>query len=134
MYHTSVTNDDVAHEAVRQVHEAWLAAELSGDIEGVLILCTSDVRWLAPDSEMVVGRDAGRRLLTNTQVELENIVASDVHVEISRDLAFKTSRYETRYRLRAQQRLHVARGTHVWVLRREGAVWRVALVTWQVES
>ena len=130
-----MTSDDVAHEAVRQVHEAWLAAELSGDIEGILTLCTSDVRWLAPDSEMVVGRDAGRRLLlTNTQVELENIVASDVHVEISRDLAFTTSRYETRYRLRAQQRLHVARGTHVWILRREGAVWRVALVTWQVES
>jgi ketosteroid isomerase-like protein len=94
VYRTSVTSDDVAHEAVRQVHEAWLAAELSGDIEGILTLCTSDVRWLAPDSEMVVGRDAGRRLLTNTQVELESIVASDVHVEISRDLAFKTSRYE----------------------------------------
>lgn len=133
MYRTSVTNDDVAHEAVRQVHEAWLAAELSGDIEGVLALCTSDVRWLAPDSELVVGRDAGRRLLTSTQVELENIVTSDVHVEISRDLAFKASRYETHYRVVAQKRLHVTRGTHVWILRREGSEWRVALVTWQVE-
>jgi ketosteroid isomerase-like protein len=128
-----VTSDDVAHEAVRQVHQAWVAAELSGDIEAVLNLCTSDVRWLAPDSEMVMGQKAGRRLLTNTQVELENIVASDVHVEISGDLAFKTSRYETHYRLRAQKELHVARGTHVWILRREGAEWRVALVTWQVE-
>jgi ketosteroid isomerase-like protein len=126
-------SDDVAHEAVRQVHEAWVAAELCGNIEGVLTLCTSDVRWLAPDSEMVVGREAGRRLLTNTQVELEKIVASDVHVEISGDLAFKTSRYETHYRLRAQKGLHLARGTQVWILRREGAEWHVALVTWQVE-
>ena len=129
-----MTSDDIAHEAVRQVHEAWLAAELSGDIEGLLTLCTSDVRWLAPDSEMVVGRDAGRRILTNTQLELENIVASDVHVEISRDLAFKTSRYETRYRLGAHKRLHVARGTHVWVLRREAVPWMELEVRPAVQS
>jgi ketosteroid isomerase-like protein len=128
-----MVSDDVAHVAVIQVHEAWVAAELSGDIERVLSLCTSDVRWLAPDSEIVVGREAGRRLLTNTQVELRNIMASDVHVEISGDLAFKTSRYETHYRLRGQKTLHIARGTHVWILRREEAEWRVALVTWQVE-
>jgi uncharacterized protein (TIGR02246 family) len=71
------TQLDVACEAVRQVHEAWLAAELSGDIEGVLTLCTPDVRWLPPDSEMVVGREAGRRLLTNTLVELKTIVADE---------------------------------------------------------
>jgi ketosteroid isomerase-like protein len=128
-----MASDDAAHEAVRQIHEAWLAAELSGDIEGVLTLCTSDVRWLAPDTEMVVGREAGRRLLT-TQVELENIVASDVHVEISGDLAFKTSRYETHYRLPGQRGLHVARGTHIWILRRQGAEWCVELVTWQVSK
>lgn len=122
---------DVAHEAVRQVHEAWLAAELRGDIEGVLTLCTSDVRWLPPDSDMVVGREAGRRLLTNTRVELNNIVSSDVHVEISGDLAFKTSRYETHYKLRNQKGLQVARGTHVWILRREGGAWRVALIAWR---
>lgn len=127
------TQLDVAHEAVRQVHEAWLAAELRGDIEGVLALCTSDVRWLAPDSEMVVGREVGRRLLIDRRVELKNIVASDLHVEISGDLALKTSRYETHYRLRDQKRLHVARGTHIWILRRDGARWRVALVAWQVE-
>ena len=74
MYGTPVTADEVALVAVRQLHEAWLAAELSGDIEGVLALCTSDVRWLAPGSGMLVGLEAGRRLLTDTQVELENIV------------------------------------------------------------
>jgi ketosteroid isomerase-like protein len=128
-----VTDDEVALEAVRHLHEAWLAAELSGDIEGVLALCTSDVRWLVPDSRMLVGREAARRLLREAQVELENIVASDLQVEISGDLAYKTSRYETRYRLPAQGELHVARGTHLWILRREGEGWRVALVTWQVE-
>jgi hypothetical protein len=28
----------------------------------------------------------------------------------------------------------VARGTHLWILRREGGRWRVALVTWQAEE
>lgn len=133
MYGTPVTADEVAFVAVRQLHEAWLAAELSGDIEGVLALCTSDVRWLAPGSGVLVGLEAGRRLLTDTQVELQNIVASDLHVEISAELAYKTSRYETRYRLPGEGKLHVARGTHLWILRRERAEWRVALVTWQAE-
>jgi uncharacterized protein (TIGR02246 family) len=134
VYQTSVTGNDVAHEAVKRVHEAWIAAELSGDIEGVLTLCTPDVRWLPPGCEMLVGRETGRRLLTNSQVDLESIEASDVRVEVSGDLAVKTSRYETHYRLRGQGTPHVARGTHVWVLRREGGEWRVALVTWQVEG
>lgn len=88
-----MTADEAAPVAVRQLHEAWLVAEQRGDIEGILALCTSDVRWLAPGSGMLVGLEAGRRLLTDTQVELQNIVASDLHVEISGDLAYKTSRY-----------------------------------------
>ena len=129
----TVTDDEVALEAVRCLHEAWLAAELRGDIEAVLALCTSDVRWLPPDSGMLLGREAGRRVLTDTRAALDSIVATDLHVEIRGGLGYKTSRYEARYRLPAQRALHVARGTHLWILRREGADWRVALVTWQVE-
>ncbi|MGH7497287.1 MAG: nuclear transport factor 2 family protein [Gemmatimonadales bacterium] len=128
-----MTDDEVALEAVRHLHEAWLAAELRGDVAGLLALCTPDVRWLTPDSGMLLGREAGRRVLTDTQAELDSIVATDLHVEIRGDLGYKTSRYETRYRLSAQGELHVSRGTHLWILRREGADWRVALVTWQVE-
>jgi ketosteroid isomerase-like protein len=83
---------------------------------------------------MLVGREAGRRLLTDTQAEVEKIVASDLQIEISGDVAYKTSRYETHYRLPSQGKLYVARGTHVWILRCEAAEWRVALVTWQVEG
>ena len=125
---------EVASVALRELHEAWLAAEMNGDIEGVLALCTPDVRWLAPGSGMLVGLEAGRRLLAGAQVELKDIVASDLHVEICGELAYKTSRYETRYRLPGEARLHLARGTHLWILRRERAEWRVALVAWQVEG
>lgn len=66
------TADEVASVALRELHEAWLAAELSGDIEAVLALCTPDVRWLAPGSGMLMGLEAGRRLLAATQIELQD--------------------------------------------------------------
>jgi ketosteroid isomerase-like protein len=76
-------------------------------------------------------REAGRQLLQAGRVELLDIRAGDLRIEHSGELAFKTSRYETRYRAGEQD--EVARGTHLWILRREGGAWRVALVTWQAE-
>ena len=121
-----------AVEAIRQVHEAWLAAELRGDVEGVLRLCTPDVRWLVPGRPVLEGREAGRRLLEADQVELLDVRSEDLRIEQSGELAVKTSRYETRYRVGGQE--GIARGTHLWILRHEEGAWRVALVTWQAEA
>jgi uncharacterized protein (TIGR02246 family) len=126
-----VTDNEAVFEAIRQVHDAWLAAELRGDVEEVLRLCTPDVRWLVPGRPVLEGREAGRRLLQAADTKLLDIRAGELRIEHSGELAFKTSRYETRYRTRGQ--VGVARGTHLWILRREGVAWRVALVTWQVE-
>jgi uncharacterized protein (TIGR02246 family) len=127
-----VTDNEAAFEAIRQVHDAWIAAEFRGDIEGVLGLCTPDVRWLVPGRPVLEGREAARQVLQAAQVEPLDIRAGDLRVEYSGALAFKTSRYQTRYRAGGQER--VARGTHLWILRREGVAWRVALVTWQAEE
>jgi uncharacterized protein (TIGR02246 family) len=127
-----VTNDQPAFEAIRRLHDAWIAAELRGDSEAVLCLCTPDVRWLVPGRPPLEGREAARQLLRAAQVDLLDIRTSDVRVEHSGELALKTSRYETRYRAGGQER--VARGTHLWILRREGGTWRVRLVTWQAEE
>ena len=127
-----VTDNEAAFEAIQQVHEAWLAAELRGDVEGILRLCTPDVRWLVPGRPVLEGREAGRQLLQAAGVELVDIHAGDLRVEHSGQLAFKTSRYETRYRAGGQER--VTRGTHLWLLRRAGLTWRVALITWLAEG
>jgi ketosteroid isomerase-like protein len=127
-----VIDNEAAFQAIRQVHEAWIAAELRGDIAGVLCLCTPDVRWLVPGRPALEGCEAALQLLQAAQVDLLDIRASDLRVEHSGDLALKTSRYETRYRTGGKE--SVARGTHLWILRREGATWRVALVTWQAEE
>jgi uncharacterized protein (TIGR02246 family) len=126
------THNPAALYEIRQIHDAWLAAELRGDVETILQLCTPDVRWLVPGRPILEGRKAGRQLLQPLQVELLALQATDVRVEQSGELACKTSRYETRYRIGEQER--VARGTHLWLLRREQAGWRVALVTWQSEE
>jgi ketosteroid isomerase-like protein len=127
-----VTHNDAAFEAIRQVHDAWLAAELRGDVEGILCLCSPDVLWLVPGRPVMEGHEAGRQLLQATGVELMDIQAGDLRIEHSGDLAFKTSKYVTRYRAGEQE--GVARGTHLWILRREGLAWRVVLVTWQAEA
>jgi uncharacterized protein (TIGR02246 family) len=127
-----VTDNEAAFQAIRQVHEAWLAAELRGDVESILRLCTPDVRWLVPGRPVLKGREAGRQLLRAAGAELIDIRADDVRVEHSGELAFKTCRYKTRYRVGEQE--GVARGTHLWILRREELTWRVALVTWQAEE
>jgi ketosteroid isomerase-like protein len=128
----AVTENEAGPEAIRQVHDAWIAAELRGDIEAVLCLCTHDVRWLVPGRPAVEGREATRQLLQAGHVALLGIRTTDLRVECSGELGFKTSRYETRYHVDGEEK--VARGTHLWVLRREGATWRVALVTWQAEE
>jgi uncharacterized protein (TIGR02246 family) len=131
-YYLGVLADDhAALEAIRQTHEAWFAAELRGDVEDILRLCTPDVRWLIPGHPVVEGREAGRQLL-RAPVELLGLRAEDVRIEQSGQLACKTSRYETRYRTGGRER--IARGTHLWILRREDMGWRVALVTWQAEE
>lgn len=127
-----MTDNEAAFQAIRQVHDAWIAAELRGDIEGMLCLCTPDVRWLVPGRPALEGREAALQLLQAAQVDLLDIRAGDLRIEHSGELGFKTSQYETRYRMSGQER--VARGTHLWILRREGGAWRVALVTWQAEE
>ena len=127
-----MTDDEAAVDAIRQVHDAWIDAELRRDIEGMLRLCTSDVRWFVPGGSTLEGREAGRQLLKAAQGELLDLRAGDLRIEHSGELAFKTSRYETRYRLDGRER--VTRGTHLWILRRERGAWRVALVTWQAEE
>ena len=129
---SAMTDNDAAVQAIRQVHDAWITAELRGDTEGMLSLCTPDVRWLVPGRPVLEGREAALHLLQAGPGDLLDIRASDLRIEHSGDLALKTSRYETRYRTGGKE--SVARGTHLWILRRDGATWRVALVTWQAEE
>lgn len=129
---SALSNSDL--EAIRGVHEDWIAAELRGDWHAVLALCTDDVRWLAPNSPIVEGKDAGRRFFEDSLVRLEEIRTTDMRVDGTEKLAYKTCRYETRFRAQSGSGQGVAQGTHLWILRRVEGRWKVALVTWQPEG
>ena len=127
-------NGEIGEQAVRKVHEAWLAAELAGDSSAVLVLCTDDVRWMQPGSAPLQGKEAGRALLSSVGVQVVGIEAWDVRCEVSDTLAVKTARFRTQVRRKGESAPAVVTGTYLWVLRREGQQWRVALVTWQLDG
>lgn len=132
MAQSALSNSDL--EAICNVHEAWIAAELRGDYETVLALCTDDIRWLVPNSPIVQGEDAARRFLEGASVPLEEIHTTDMRVKGTDTLAYKTCRYETRFRAHSGSQQRSASGTHLWILRRVQGQWKVALVTWQSDG
>jgi uncharacterized protein (TIGR02246 family) len=129
----SLAYEDV--EAIKQIHRRWIEAELSGNAVGVLRFCTDDVRWMVPGSEVLVGKEAARQLLVHPETGIVDIQTEDVEVSGSGDIAYKTSKYTTRFVAGGRDTEEVARGSHLWILRRQdNDEWKVALVTWQPSS
>jgi uncharacterized protein (TIGR02246 family) len=118
-------------EAIEQIHLRWIEAEKSGNALEVLRFCTDDVRWMVPGSEVLVGKEAAS-LLVHTGTEIVDIQTADVQVCGSGDLAYKTSKYTTRFVSEGRDGEQVSRGSHLWILRKQdNDEWKVALVTWQ---
>jgi uncharacterized protein (TIGR02246 family) len=134
MYPTLSPDDVAAIQEIRGVHDAWIAAELAGDIEAVVRLCTDDVRWLTPHSGELLGLEAVRRFLSSSADRPNDIQATDIRIEVSGALACKTSRFASRLRASESEPARFVRGVHVWLLRRVQGTWRVALVTWQTDN
>ena len=131
---TGEAMSDLSHrdlQEIRNLHDRWIARELDGDVLGVLQLCTDDVQWLVPNSELLVGKVAARELLAEPGVEIREIQTADIQIRGSDSFAYKTSTYSTRYAAAGSSEVRVTAGTHLWILRRTGGEWQVALVTWQ---
>ena len=116
---------------IRDLHDGWISSELEGDVSGVLGLCADDVQWLVPGLGLVVGKAAGRELLTASDLEIRDIRTTDIQIRGSGNLAYKTSTYCTRCASTGSSELEATRGTHLWILRKTDGEWRVTLVTWQ---
>ena len=121
-------------QAIEQIHRRWIEAELRGNGLEILRFCTHDVRWMVPGSQMLVGKEAAS-LLVHTGTQIVDIQTSDVEVCGSGDVAYKTSKYTTRFVAHGTDSEQVARGSHLWILHKQGnEEWEVALVTWQPSS
>lgn len=122
-------------EAIQQIHQKWIEAEKQGRSLDVLQYCTDDVRWMVPNSEVLIGKDAARSLLDDKVTEIINIETERIQISGSGEIAYKTSRYITQFRMKDTDEIQVISGTHLWILhKQENRQWQVALVTWQLAA
>lgn len=122
---TEFSKQDIAN--IKDLHKIWIAKELEGRGPEVVELCTDDVQWLPPDAPPIVGKEEIANYLATHHVKLLAIDVTDLSVKGSGSVAYLTSNYRTRY---LTEIAHEAKGTHLWVLRKEDGAWRVAIVTW----
>jgi ketosteroid isomerase-like protein len=123
---TALSDQDLNH--IKDLHRRWIAKELQGNESEVVELCTADVKWLVPDAPPIEGKAEIAKYLASHHVKLETIEVSDPSIEGNETIAYLTSNYRACYV--SESRLAEAKGTHLWVLRKEDNEWRVAVVTW----
>lgn len=117
--------------SITHLHDIWIAKELEGRAYEVIDLCSDDVRWLPPDASPILGKEEIEKYLATQDAKLLGIDAIDVSVQGSGSLAYLISNYTTSYLIEAHSEIpHQAKGTHLWILRKERDDWRVVVVTW----
>ena len=82
----------------------------------------------------VEGKAAAVSLLARGSHRIEHIQVTDLRIDGSGTTAYKTGRFETRYSAPGIREPQIVCGTHLWVLRKNSSGWKVAVVTWQLES
>lgn len=125
---TALTDQDLNN--IKDLHRRWMAKELDGNDAGVVDLCTADVMWLVPGAPPVVGKEEITKYLGAHRVKLETIDVTEPSVDGSGRIGYLTSNYCARFFTQGLSQVQEAKGTHLWVLRKEGDDWRVAVVTW----
>lgn len=124
-----LSRQDLAN--IKDLHDIWIAKEVAGYESEVVDLCTDDVKWLPPDGPPILGKEEVREYLTQQHVRVLAIDAPLDSVEGNGSIAYLITNYRTRYITEGHSDVkHEAKGTHLWILRNEDDVWRVAVVTW----
>ena len=125
---------DVSPELFR-IHQDWINAEMRGDVEELLKLCTADVQFLAPGAELIVGKHAVRAFLEASNSQLLSVDTADLRFEAGETFAFKTCRFTTRLERPDGSGLETKlSGIHAWLLRRDEGRWLVSYVTWHLRQ
>ena len=120
------------NDEIMAVHQAWIDAEHRGDVEAMLSLCSADIRFFPPGLPARQGKDAAREVLKIPVDSIKDISISNIHVEISGSLAYKTASFITHSERFPESKVTTIKGNHIWVLRRESSKWRIIIVAWSV--
>jgi len=122
---SSLTSNEKAE--ILDVQRRWVDAEVSGDVDRIVHLCTEDVVCLPQGAVPLRGRQAISSLWSIEDPQIASIDISDVEISGFDATAIKVARFETRFAAQGEP----VSGYHVWILRRnEGGEWRVAFFTW----
>jgi ketosteroid isomerase-like protein len=122
--------NDQDFSKIKDLHNLWIAKELEGNRSELVDLCTDDIQWLPSDSAPIVGKEEIAKYLLLHSVKLEEIDITNLTVKGNGSFAYLTANYLTRYFTDGQAEVHEAKGTHLWVLRKDGKNWRIAVVMW----
>jgi ketosteroid isomerase-like protein len=120
--------DNPDYQRILELHNLWIEAELRGDIQSMLRICSEEIRFYPPDSAPVEGKSAVSVLLQSDQQNIERIEIKDLLIEVSGNLAYKTASFATH----VQSEPSLYEGNHLWILRREEFDWRILIVSWSV--
>ena len=115
---------------IKDVHDLWIAKELEGNGSEVIDLCTQDIQWLPPNDPPILGKEEIAKHLAAHPTTVESIDVYDLCIHGNGCLAYLISNYRTQYLTEGHSGLHESTGAHLWVLRKEGDDWLVAVVTW----
>lgn len=125
---TELSPQDV--NKIKDVHDLWIAKELEGTASEVIDFCTQDVQWLPPNEPPIVGKEEIAKHLAAQPTKVESIDIYDLGIRGNGSVAYLISYYRTHYLTEGHSGLHESTGAHLWVLRKEGDDWLVAVVTW----
>jgi ketosteroid isomerase-like protein len=114
-------------DEIMAIHKTWIDAERRGDVDAMLSLCSSDIRLFAAELSTKQGKHAVREFLQTSVGSIQNINISNIEIEISGSLAYKTASFLTESQEFPELKVQ---GSHLWILRREEFGWRILIVTW----
>ena len=123
-------NED--RDSILAIHHSWIDAEQRRDLNAMLDLCTPDIRFIPPNVPTKQGKDAVHEFLQESRDVIMQLEISNMNIEISGSLAYKTASFVAHVEQRDAPAVQTIRGNHLWVLRREGSQWRIAIVAWSI--
>jgi ketosteroid isomerase-like protein len=123
--------EDAVRE-IEQIHSRWIEFEVAGKNHGLVAMCADDIELLPPDAQPVLGRAAVSAWMVRGTTRIQRIEITERRIRGSNEIAYLTANYKTTFSLREDSTPRQSRGSHLWILRKQGGKWVVSLVSWSL--
>jgi ketosteroid isomerase-like protein len=121
--------EDAVRE-IEQIHSRWIELEAAGKDHDLMAMCADDIELWPPDAQPLLGRAAVSTWMVRGTTKIHRIEITGRRIRGSNEIAYLTANYKTAFSLREESTPRESRGSHLWILRRQGGKWVVTLVSW----